>query len=120
MINIPFYTPAEKSPTHDMEAIVLLSVSAFDFCGFDPRRVIIEYTWEGYDSDGNPTGDSCGFDPETESHYKLGDTVSDGSDIIFKLEWHANGKRATDISYWVPADEYWECLSKQTSQYEIE
>lgn len=97
MIKIPFYTTEEKSPSHGDEIIVL-------FDRYEPRQVYAEYFWEGYDEDGQAIGESIGYDPETESDYKLGDTFTD-SDVTYKLEWMTD-IGVKDIAYWVSVDEY--------------
>jgi len=112
MIQIPFYTTEEKSPSHNQFIIILVGRTSFDMTGFEPRQVNVEYSWEGYDNEGEHTGTSACFNAETESHKKLGDLVLFGLDLgtTYKLEWQADGLRSEDIAFWVPEEEYWEAL----------
>lgn len=113
MITLSFYTPEERKPRHGEEIIVITDRGGLDFEYFQPQTRNVEYYWKEYDVIGKPTGNESGYDPDTESEYGLGDSMTEEPGYYHKLQWSAEVYTSESILYWVPAEEFWDSFSKK-------
>lgn len=90
MIQIPFWSVAERQPQHQDAIIWLWRRSAFDMVSFEPREITVEYTWANHN-----TGDQINFDPDDPD-------IPEG----FTLEILFGHHFAEPRDLWCPLDTY--------------
>ena len=112
MITLKFYTLAEKTPKHNESIIYLDKKYSFDSCGFQPREITVEYSWELVESDGAPCGVSVGYDEFDTTPPELSeDEIADG--CRYELRILAGYQYMDEDSLWSPEDEFWESFPEE-------
>lgn len=107
-VTITFNRVSERVPEHNQEIIWLQKTSSFDYYGFNPRQVSVEYQWTGFyiNEKGNKlqTGSAiC---------YNTGDSVpeqeKDGT--FYEIDMLVDGWTLDTEDLWIDVEDYWKCF----------
>lgn len=96
-----FYKLSEKKPNHNESIIWLKPCGPFDYSGFDPMEVCVEYSWIYIDENGEDTGEQCIFE-----------SLEDFSEDEARLMILADGWEMMDNHLWCSVEDYWKSLDE--------
>lgn len=103
-VNLTFNTVTEKKPEHGQTIIWLQTTSSFDYAGFNPREVEVEYQYTEYQisHDGHKiaTGNAIVYD-KTES------PPENEGNIVYEISILVDGWEMKDEDLWMNVEEYW-------------
>lgn len=100
-VTITFHRLSEKQPSHGEDIIWLQSRGSFGYTGFEPRQIVVEYSWQLLEG-GEYNGTSCCYEsPE--------DFPPDEAKLVILLD--GNVAQAGDL--WCSVDDYWKCLGEE-------
>lgn len=109
-ITLTLHSFKEKQPNHNDEIVFFKRSHGF-FEEFSPSESTVEYCWFSLDDSGDLSFDQCGFDPESESHHKLGDiTKSDLDDSKWVLHAMVDGYVMHEDYFWMLSEDYHNAL----------
>lgn len=103
-VTITFHKVSEKKPEHGQSIIWLQNTTSFDYQGFNPREVDVEYQWTEYFlADKVATG--------TAICYNHGDeTPEPENGVFYEISIIAGDQELEPNDLWSDAEEYWRCF----------
>ena len=110
MLTINYHSIKDINPIHNQQVFVIYTKSFYGEIELLNKSVQVELEWVQYDDRGYPTGTSICFDLNTDSEYKVGDTLTDpfNSELSLQLEWI----NSSNYIYWIDSKQYSDTILK--------
>ena len=114
MLTLKYHSVKDVNPIHGQEVFIIYLDNKYGLKEISHKVIEVELHWNQYNDKGYPTGTSIVFDINSDTEYKVGDTLTDpfDSELSLQLEWI----NSSDYIYWIDSKQYLDSILKDLNE----